>query len=146
MGNVSRTFDIPSTETVQDQIPGTLTAIAFGICSAMHTTTRAMPVQLVFGRDSILNVRHVADWKHMQSQKQDVIVKNNIEENKKCKEHAHELNKLVLVKQDWTSKCGTTAHGGPCPITKTNDNGAAQVQMDKILDAINIRQLKPCNA
>ena len=38
MGNVLCTFDIPSTETVQDQIPGVLAAVACRICSAMHTT------------------------------------------------------------------------------------------------------------
>ena len=57
----------------------------------------------------------------------------------------YELNELVLIKQDWSSKYGTTAYRGPYPITKMNDNGAVQVQMDKILDTVNIRQLKPCN-
>ena len=111
----------------------------------MHTTTRATPVQPVFGRDSILSVRHIADWKCTQSQKQDMIAKNNIEENGSRKQCTCELNKLVLIEQDWSSECGTTAHRGPCPITKMNDNGAVQVQMDKILDTVNVRQLKPCN-
>ena len=75
-----------------------------------------------------------------------MIVKNNIKEKKKRKEHAYKLNKLVLIKQDWSSKHGTTAHIGPYPITKINNNGTTQVQMDKILDTINIRQFKPCNA
>ena len=112
----------------------------------MHATVRATSVQLVFGRDSILNVKHVADWKYMQSQKQDMIVKNNIKENRKQKECAHELNKLVLIEQDWSSEHGTASHGGPHPITKINNNGAVQVQMDKIVDTINIHQLKPYNA
>ena len=74
-----------------------------------------------------------------------MIVKNNIKENIKRKEYIYELNELVLVKQDWSSKYGTTAYRGPYPITKINDNGTVQVQMDKILDTVNIRQLKPYN-
>ena len=85
IGNMICIFDIPSTETVQDQIPGMLEAIAYGIRSTIHMTTRATPMQLVFGRDSILNIKHVADWKYIQSRKQDMIVKNNIKENKKRK-------------------------------------------------------------
>ena len=78
MGNVMHTFDVPSAETAQDQIPGALAAMSYGICSAMHTTTvRAMPVQLAFRQDSTLNAQHVADWNHIQSCEQNVIVKNN---------------------------------------------------------------------
>lgn len=30
---------------------------------ALHTTFQYTPTQLAFGRDSILNVRHEANWK-----------------------------------------------------------------------------------
>ena len=48
LGNMLRTFEIPEYENAQDQIPGILADIAFGICSTIHTTTRATPMQLVF--------------------------------------------------------------------------------------------------
>ena len=51
------TFDIPNMENTEEQVLGMLAAIAFGICSTIHTTTmRATPMQLVFGRDAILNI------------------------------------------------------------------------------------------
>lgn len=98
MGNVLRTYEIPKGEVTQDKIPGTLAAISFGICSALHTTMQATPMQLVFGRDSILNVQHLADWKYIQSRKQKLIIKNNKRENAKRTEYAHDLNELVLLK------------------------------------------------
>ena len=98
VGNVS--FNVPSTKTPQDQIPGTLAATVHRIHSAMHTTARATPVQLVFGWDSILNAQHMTDWKWTQSHEQDMTVENDVKENSECKEHVHELNELTMVKQD----------------------------------------------
>ena len=75
MGNVLRTFDIPDAETPQEQVLGTLAAIACGVCSAMHTTIRATPMQLAFGHDTILNTNHITDWKCTQSRKQNMMRK-----------------------------------------------------------------------
>ena len=143
VGNMRSTFDIPSVETCADQILGTFAAIAHGICSAIHTTTRATPMQLVFGWDDILNVPHIANWKYIQSRKQTEINRNHPNENRKCKMFTNQLNKCILVKNDWTSKCGTTSYKGPCPIVKINDNGTAQLRMDNVLDTHNIRNAKP---
>ena len=35
-----------------------------------HTTIQASTMQLVFGRYSILNIKHVADWEHIRQRKQ----------------------------------------------------------------------------
>ena len=113
LGNMLRTFEIPAYENAQDQIPGILAAIAFGIRSTIHTTTRATPMQLVFGRDSILNVQHLADWRYIQSRKQDLININNKRENSKRREHTYAINDPVLVKQAQTSKYGITQYMGP---------------------------------
>ena len=57
---------------------GMLQAASFAVRSAVHTTMRATPMQLVFGRDAILLGRHVADWKHMHDRKQSSVSKNRI--------------------------------------------------------------------
>ena len=41
---------------------GILAAFLFAMCSMYHTTLHAMPGQLVFGRDMILNTQYLADW------------------------------------------------------------------------------------
>ena len=145
MGNVMRTFDAPSTKKCQDHIPGILSAMSYGVRGTAHTTARATPMQLVFGRDGVPNVPHLADWKCIQSRKQTEINRNNAKENRKRKTHAHQLNECVLVKNDWTSKYGTTSYKGPCEIVKINDNGTVQIRMDNVLDTCNIRNMKPHN-
>ena len=49
MGNMPHTFDVPNLESCNKQVPGALAAIAHGMCNAIHTTTGAVSVQLVFG-------------------------------------------------------------------------------------------------
>ena len=90
VGNMMCTFDMPSAETAQDQIPGALVAVPHRICSAMHTTMRATPMQLVFGQDSTLNAQNAAEWKCMQCCEQTMIVKNNMRENSERKDCAHD--------------------------------------------------------
>lgn len=145
MGNMLRTFDIPSTETCEEQVPGILAAIAYGIHSTIHTTTRATPMQLVFGHDAILNIQHIADWKYIQSRKQNEINQNNLNENRKRSNYTYQLNEYVLMKNEWSSKYGTTSYKGPYRIVKINDNGTVQIRMDNMLDTYNICSIKPYN-
>ena len=42
-------------DKAKDLIDGILTAVAFGMRATVHTTSRATPTQLVFGRDAMLN-------------------------------------------------------------------------------------------
>ena len=107
------------------------------------TATKTTPMQLVFGCNSILNVQHLADWRYIQSCKQDLININNKQENSKCREHTYATNNQVLVKQAQTSKYGTTQYKGPYIIIKVNDNGTVCLHIDNIIDTYNIRQIKP---
>ena len=40
---------------------GILSATMFAVHTTYHTTLQASPIQLVFGRDAILKIKHVAD-------------------------------------------------------------------------------------
>jgi transposase InsO family protein len=42
---------------------GILGAVGFGMRTTVHTTMRATPMQLVFNRDAIHNVRFEANWR-----------------------------------------------------------------------------------
>jgi hypothetical protein len=46
-------------------------------------TLQAMPGQLLFGRDIVLNVQHLTDWDAIKARKQQIIYKNNGIENLK---------------------------------------------------------------
>ena len=75
--NIIRTFDV-SNIVNNDPWSGILAATMFAVRETYHTTLQASPMQLVFCRDAILNIKHVADWEHIQKRKQLRINHNNM--------------------------------------------------------------------
>ena len=75
IGNMLCTFNIHKNENLPEDNPfsGILMAVAFGVQATVHTTMRASPSQLVFGRDAILNIRHQADWAFIKDWKEKLI-------------------------------------------------------------------------
>ena len=57
-----------------------LTATAYAIRSAYHTTLGYSPAQLVFGRDMFMPINFEIDWEKIKQNKQNRIQKNNIRE------------------------------------------------------------------
>ena len=41
----------------------------FAVRATYHTTLQAYLMQLVFGKDAILNIKHVTDWEHIRQRK-----------------------------------------------------------------------------
>ena len=114
----------------------------FAVRATYHTTLQASPMQLVFGRDDILNIKHVADWEHIRQRKQLRINHNNMQENMRRNNHQYKFGDKVLVKRKKNSKHGLEFMG-PFPITQINDNGTVRSQKGIINDATNIRRIKP---
>ena len=57
-----RSFEMHKTDLDEsDPWTGILSAIRFATRATVHTTMQATPMQLVFGRDAILNVKHEAN-------------------------------------------------------------------------------------
>jgi len=56
---------------------GVLVACRKAVNSAVHTTARAAPTQLVFGRDAMLNASFQADWQFIKELKQRRVIQNN---------------------------------------------------------------------
>ena len=74
LGNVLRTMN---TDDLDEQDPwgGILAAAMFALRATYHTTTQATPMQLVFGRDAILNTAFQANWNYIRERKQHMIRK-----------------------------------------------------------------------
>ena len=49
--------------TPKESWDGILSAAMFALRATYHTTLQATPMQLVFGRDAILNTQFKANWK-----------------------------------------------------------------------------------
>jgi hypothetical protein len=46
-------------------------------------------MRLVFGRDAILNIKHITDWEYIRQRKQERSIENNKRENKNRREHQY---------------------------------------------------------
>ena len=64
-----------------DPWSGILAATMFVVSATYHTTLQESPMQLVFGRDAILNIKHVSDCEHIRQHKQLQINHNNKRED-----------------------------------------------------------------
>src|SRR5919112_1401968 len=98
IGNIIRTFDLEDNYLdEEDPWTGILAATAFAVRSTYHTTLKKTPGQLVFGRDMIFNIQHVANWDFIRHNKQRHIDKNNKAENAKRIPHQYQTGDLVLL-------------------------------------------------
>ena len=71
IGNMIRTFEAQEALLdEEDPWAGMLTAVMFATRATYHTTLKATPMQLVFGRDTVLNTKFEADWQLIKQNKQ----------------------------------------------------------------------------
>ena len=63
-------------------------------------------MQIVFGRDAILNIKHVSDWEHIRQRKKLWINHNNKRENMRRNNHQYKVGDKILVKRKKNSKHG----------------------------------------
>jgi len=119
-----------------------LNAAAFAIRSTYHTTLKATPGQLVFGRDMIFNIKHTANWRAIADRKQKLIDKNNARENAKRLKHTYHIGDKVLMDKDKPNKM-ECPYEGPYEIREVFSNGTVRIKRKAVLQIVNIRQLHP---
>lgn len=129
---------------------GVLAAVRQAMRSTVHTTLRATPTQLVFGRDALLNVSFEANWQYIKERKQKLIVQNNKRENAKRTDHQYTIGDQVMVRQDPNRKHGSDQFRGPYTVTRVNDNGTVKLSRatngGAVYETWNIRNIDPCMA
>ena len=69
IGNIIRTFYL-SNIVNKDPLSGILAATMFSVHITYQTSLQASTMKIVFGQDSILNIKHVSDWEHIRQRKQ----------------------------------------------------------------------------
>jgi hypothetical protein len=146
IGNMIRTFELEEIDLDEDDpFSGLVSAVGFAIRSTYHTTLQATPGQLVFGRDMIFPIQHVADWAHIKNRKQTLINKNNDRENAKRVDYDYVVGDAVLLYTPDPNKMEMPREG-PYLITQVHVNGTVTIQKDSVTQRLNIRQLVPFNA
>lgn len=142
IGNIIRTFAKNDLDE-KDPWAGILAATMFAIRATYHTTLQATPAQLVFGRDSLLNIKFEANWAYIKGRKQKLIDQNNKKENSSRIQHEYKVNDQVWVKNLMESKFSEDPWKGPFLICQVNDNGTVRLKLGKVTDTVNIRNIKP---
>ena len=143
IANIIRTFELEDNYLdEEDPWKGILSATAFAVRSTYHTTLKKTPGQLVFGRDMILNIKHVANWEYIRQNKQKLIEKNNKAENAKRVKHFYKEGDEVLLQRGTENKY-ETPYQGPFRILKVNDNGTVCLKVGAVEDTYNIHRLTP---
>eukprot|EP00957_Ditylum_brightwellii_P042324 3204676-Ditylum_brightwellii.AAC.1 len=67
IGNLLCTFEIGTTKLDPDNLwGGILSTVMFALQSTIHKTHKDTPMQLVFGRDAMLNIMHINNWLYVQ--------------------------------------------------------------------------------
>jgi hypothetical protein len=96
-----RTAEIDGREMDEkDPLGPFLASAAYAIRSKFHTTLKATPGQLVFGRDMVLPIKFMADWGAIEQQLQKEMGRNNRRENASRIRHDYKVgNKIQLKKQ-----------------------------------------------
>ena len=100
-------------------------------------------MQLVFGRDAILNIQHTADWNRIKKRKQKLIEQNNIRENAKRIKHTYNIGDNILITTDPQDPKYDEKYLGPYPVVQVNDNGTIKYRKGAVLDTVNIRNVHP---
>ena len=142
--NLIRSFELQDNLYLDMDDPwlGILAAAAFAMCSAYHTTLRATPGQLIFGRDMILNMHYIADWTVIKACKQQLICKNNIIKNSRHIPYQYKVGDMVMLENHRANKY-EQPYKGPYLIMQVNTNGTVHLKIGAVIDTINIRCIHP---
>ena len=148
LGYMLNTLQIGQDDNFQDRWDGILAAVGFAMRATVHSTTRATPMQLVFGRDAIHNVRFQADWKYIKERRQRQIIQNNDRENAGRIPHTYQVGDQVKLEQHQQRKFGTARYSGPHTIDRVNDNGTVRLRHSTanggaVYRTWNIRKIHP---
>jgi hypothetical protein len=110
-----------------------LQSTAWAIRSTYHTTLRATPCQLVFGRDMIHNIAFRANWDQIQKRKQEIISESNQKDNKEKSQipYEYKVRDQVLIETPGICRKLSTPRTGPYPVTNVYKNGTIRIQKGK---------------
>src|SRR5687767_7031163 len=112
IANMVRMFELETTYLdVDNPWKGVLSATVFAVRSTYHTMLKKTPGQLVFGKDMIFNIKHVANWELICQNKQKLVDENNKRKNAMKVEHIYKKGSLVLLKRGTENKYKTPYTG-----------------------------------
>jgi hypothetical protein len=85
----------------------------------------------------VLNVQHLTDWTAIKARKQQIICKNNRNENSKRIHHHYQVGDLVMLENNRANKY-EQPYSRPYRITQVNMNGTLCLKINAVTDTVNI--------
>ena len=145
LGNQLRSFELEERELTEEEetFEPFLTACAYALKCTQHTTFKATPGQLVFGRDMILPIQFQADWALITKQKQESINDSNFKENKKRIKYDYKKGDIILLNKPGILRKLSTPRIGPYLIEKVFTNGTVLIKKGAVSQQVNIRWIQP---
>ena len=112
LSNLTRSFNLHDTY-VYDSEPWMeiLLAAAFAVRATYNRTKQKIPGQLVFGREMILPINHLANWRSICQRKQAQMDKDVIRENSTKVNHDYIIGDWVMVRKKYDFKYETPFKG-----------------------------------
>ena len=118
-------------------------SVAWAIRSSYHSTKEATPAQLVFNRDMVMNIAHIANWKSMAEKRQLQINRDNARENSKRVRHDYVIGDRAYIVRDGVYRKLKSPNIGPYRVTLIYSNGTVRLQRGAVNERVNIRRLTP---
>jgi RNase H-like domain found in reverse transcriptase/Reverse transcriptase (RNA-dependent DNA polymerase)/Integrase zinc binding domain len=151
VANMFRSFDFENTDLDPDDGPddplaGFVSAVAFAMRAAFHSSLQASPTQIVFGRDMFFPTRYVANWEAQRLRLQDRSRIDNERENRHRVPHEYKVGDKVLIRCDVRGEILgklTRPSLGPFRITRLLPKGTVEIQRRGYKERINMRRLLP---
>ena len=146
LGDCLRSFNLDQRDLhPNDPFEEFLTAAAYAIRSAYHTTLGFSPAQLVFGRDMFMPIATNIDWEKIRERKQKRIDQSNARENSKRIAHKYAAGDLVTVKRPGIIPKLALPRMGPYKVIRHHEeNGTVTIQTQPfVTDRVNQRRVQP---
>ncbi len=125
-----RTAEIDRADSVKpSDIDVFLSDAACAICSTYHTVLKASPGAAIFGRDMLLDILFIADWKKIGEHRQLLTDRNTTHENEGRIDYDYQVGHKVLVRNNGILRKAESRYlREPCLITSVHMNGTIRVQ------------------
>ncbi len=113
---------------------------AWAICSTYHTVPKASPGAAIFGRDMLVNIPFIADWKQIGEYTQRQTDCSNERQNKTRVHFDYKVLDKVLIRKDGIlRKAESRWIKEPWTITTVHTNETIRIQCGTKSGRINIQ-------
>ena len=136
-------YPVQNMQRARETVDTALATAQYAVRTTIHKTLKLSPGAIAFGRDMLLNIPLIADFKLLRDRRQAVINANLAKENKRRIQHDYQPGDQVL-KAVWEPTKLEPRFEGPYTLTKVHVNGNVTMQVTPhTTERLNVRRIKP---